>query len=134
REVRPGVWIEESAVVDRGARVVGPAYVGPHVRVSASSVITRSSNLEHGSQVDYGTIVEDASVLAGTYLGVGLDVTHAVVRGSSLADLRRNHQIEISDAKLLATASPDRGSLRSLRHLLASGSRRTISRNARWSA
>ncbi len=104
REIRPGVWVEETAQVHRRARVVAPAYIGSHARVRAASLITRFSNLERGCQVDCGTVVEDASILPGTYLGPGLDVSHAVVCGSHLVDLRRNVALEINDGKLIAGA------------------------------
>ena len=104
REIRPGVWVEETAQVHRRARVVAPAYIGSHARVRAASLITRFSNLERACQVDCGTVVEDASILPGTYLGPGLDVSHAVVYGSHLVDLRRNLALEIHDSKLIAGA------------------------------
>jgi NDP-sugar pyrophosphorylase family protein len=101
-ETKPGVWVDDEARVHRRARIVAPAYVGKKARVEADTLITRFSNLEYGCHADYGTVVEDASILANTYLGPCLDVSHAVVEGTTFVDLRRNVVVEIDDASLLA--------------------------------
>jgi hypothetical protein len=72
------------------------------VKVQANALITRCSNLERGCEVGYGTVVEDASILRDTCLGTGLDVTHAVVWGRNLLNLRHNVALEINDPKLLS--------------------------------
>jgi hypothetical protein len=72
------------------------------VKVQSDALITRCSNLERGCEVGYGTVVEDASILAGTYLGAGLDVTHAVVSGSTLMNLRHDVALQINDPQLLS--------------------------------
>jgi len=101
REVKLRVWVDEGARVHRRARIVAPAYVGRGTRVGADTLITRSSNVEHHCDVSYGTVVEDACILPHTYLGTGLDVSHAVVCGSQLVNLRLNVCVDIGDASLL---------------------------------
>ena len=136
REVRPGVWIEESAQVHRDARIVPPAYIGHKSRLRAACLVTRHSNLERGAQVDYGTAIEDSTVLAHTYLGPGLDVAHAVVCGSHLVDLRRDLELEICDSKLIAGTSFSDNAVRSraVSYLLALGGRWTTFRTPRGGA
>ena len=101
REVKPGVWIDDGARVHRSARIVAPAYIGRGTRVRAAALVTRFSNLERRCLVDYGTAIEDSSVLPYTHVGRGLDVAHAVVEGSRLVNLSRNVAVTIRDANLI---------------------------------
>jgi NDP-sugar pyrophosphorylase family protein len=97
-EIRPGVWMDEGAQVDRGARIVAPAYIGRGARIAEQCLITRCSNIESNCQVDYGTVVEDSSILSNTYVGVGLDISHSIVDGNSLLNLDCGVAMEISDS------------------------------------
>lgn len=106
REIKPGVWFDDGVQVHRGARIVAPAYVGRGSKIRAGAVITRFSNLERGCEVGCGTVIEDASVLANTYLGKCLDVSHAVIDGNRFLDLRRKTAVEIDDARLFGRTVP----------------------------
>lgn len=96
-EVKPGVWICEGAQIARSARIVAPAFIGRNVRISDECLITRASNIECNSAVDYGTVVEDTSILSNTYVGIGLDLSHSIVNGHSLLNLQHNVSLEITD-------------------------------------
>jgi len=100
-EIRAGVWVDDGAQVHQQARIVPPAYVGKNSKVGPASLVTRSSSIERDCNVDYGTVIEDSSVLAGTYIGTGLDVTHSVVCGSTLVHLQQNLVMEINDEILI---------------------------------
>jgi NDP-sugar pyrophosphorylase family protein len=118
-EVKPGIWMAEAAQVDRGARIVAPAFIGQAVRVADQCLITRCSNLECNSQIDYGTVVEDSSVLSNTYVGIGLDLSHSIVDGSHLANLRQNVTLEMSDPAILRRTDEGRGRTAGRRRVLA---------------
>jgi hypothetical protein len=110
-EKKPGVWVDDAAQVHRRARVVAPAYIGRRAYLQAGTLVTRFSNLEHDCRVAHGTVIEDASVLAHTRLGTGLDVSHAVVKENTLVHLRHNVAVEINDptvAGSTATRDPRR--------------------------
>ncbi len=106
REVRPGVWVADGAQIHRGARVLAPAFIGARSKVRAAAVVTRCASLEHHTEVDCGTVVEDATLLPFTRIGAGLDVAHAVVGFHRLAHLRKKVEVEISDPKLVGMTSP----------------------------
>jgi hypothetical protein len=106
REVRPGIWIDDSARVHKSARLVAPLYVGGSAKVGPSAVITRFSNLERRSQVGAGTVVDSASILPYTVLGCGLDVSRAVVDGNRFVDLNRNIALQIDDPSLIRDTTP----------------------------
>lgn len=101
KEIRPGVWVEADAKIHRRARIIAPAYIGRGAQVREDTVITRCSNLESSCYVDYGTVIEDSSVLANSYVGIWLDVSHAVVKGNRLANVGRNVVLEISDRSVM---------------------------------
>lgn len=96
-EVRPGVWMGEGAEVERGARIVAPAFLGRDVKISEQCLITRSSNIESNCHIDYGTAVEGSSILTGSYVGIGLDLCHSIADGACLLNLSREVMLEIAD-------------------------------------
>ncbi|HTT20528.1 MAG TPA: hypothetical protein VMG82_16380 [Candidatus Sulfotelmatobacter sp.] len=100
-EIRPGVWICDGVQIDRSARIVAPAFIGRNVQISDECLITRGSNIESNSRIDFGTAIENSSILPNTYVGIGLDLSHSVVDGRSLFNLRHNVNLEISDPVVL---------------------------------
>jgi hypothetical protein len=106
REMRPGVWFDDGAQVHKRARIVGPAYIGRGSQIREDTLVTRCSNVESFSCIDYGTVIEDSSVLTNSYVGIWLDVSHAVVRGNKLLNLGRDIVVEFSDSSVLRDYSP----------------------------
>jgi hypothetical protein len=96
-EIRPGVWLGESAQVHRDARLVAPAFIGRGAAIAEQCLITRCSSVESNCQIDYGTVVEDSSILSNTYVGIGLDLSHSIVDRSKLLNLERGVTLEIAD-------------------------------------
>jgi hypothetical protein len=119
-EVRPGVWMSPRAILEKGARVLAPAYIGAYARIRTSAVITRCSVVEHHAQVDCGSVVENSSILPYSYLGAGLDLAHSVAGMRQVANLRRDVTVEVSDPKLvdLISATSGRNFLQSAADLL----------------
>ncbi len=105
REVKPGIWIEEGAEVDRRARIVSPAYIGGDSRVQEDALITRCSSIERNCRVDYGTVIEDSSILANTSVGIWLDVRHAIACGDKLFSLAHDVAVEVSDPSVLQSTA-----------------------------
>lgn len=100
-EVRPGVWMAEGAQIESEARIVAPAFIGENVTVSRQCLITRGSNIERDSLVDYGTVIEDTSVLPNTYVGIGLDVSHSIVDGDTLLNLQHGVMVKVEDTMVM---------------------------------
>jgi carbonic anhydrase/acetyltransferase-like protein (isoleucine patch superfamily) len=103
KQIKPGVWVGEDARVHRTARLLAPCFVGANAKVRASALLTRGSTVEHHSQIDCGTVVENASILQTTVIGAGLDVTHSVAGFQRIWNLRRAVEVEIYDRRLVAT-------------------------------
>lgn len=100
-EVRPGMWMAEGTQIARKARVVAPAFIGRGVKLSDDCLITRCSSVEANSCIDFGTAIEDSSVLSDTYVGIGLDLSHSVVDGSEIVNLNHEVRLRISDPVVL---------------------------------
>lgn len=111
RQIRPGIWAGTGVRVERGARLVAPAFLGPGARIRAAAVVTRASSIGHHAEIDCGTIVEASSVLPLSYVGAALELVNSVVGLKRLANLERGVEVEIEDPKLL-NARPSSASLR----------------------
>lgn len=107
-EIKPGIWVDQGAHIHRQARVLRPAYIGRKTRIAAASLITRGSSVERDCTVSCGTVIEDSSILAGTYIGTGLDVAHSIVFEKNLLNLQRELELEIYDEMLIAENSASR--------------------------
>jgi len=101
QETRPGVWLDDNARLHQRARAEGPAYIGRGTKVEATALITAFSSVERCCHISSGTVVANASILAHTYLGAWLDVSHAVVCGNKVAHLRHNVTVDIQDRRLI---------------------------------
>jgi hypothetical protein len=118
KEIQPGIWIAEGARIPRSVRVLGPCYVGAHTRIRPGALICPGTALERQCEVDCGTVVENSTILPGTYLGPGLHVSNSLISGSRLIHLNRNLDVELGDTGLLGwTQNPT-----SVRVLAALGS------------
>lgn len=100
-ETRPGVWVDEGAQVHRTTRIVAPAFLGRKSKIEEQCLITRCSNVESNCQIDYGTVVDDSSILSNSYVGIGLDVSHSIVNGNQLLNLERGVALEIQDPGMI---------------------------------
>jgi len=109
-QIRPGIWTASPAQIEKGARVLAPAFIGAFARVRSGAVITRCSSIEHHAHIDCGTVVENSTVLPYGSLGAALELAHSVAGYSHIWNLRRNCAARIFDSKLL-------------RHVEASGNR-----------
>lgn len=118
KERKPGVWVAPSARLERGIRIVAPAYIGERARVRAGALITRGSNVEHHAVVDCGTVLEDATVLPYTYLGAGLEVAHSVAGFRSIISMKRGVAVELVDPTLIDDV-PESVSVRAMKKTAA---------------
>jgi hypothetical protein len=100
-EIRPGIWLGQGAEVERTARLVAPVYIGRASKIADQCLITRGSNVESNVKVDYGTVIEDSTVLSNTYVGIGLDLSHSIVDGDNLLHLQHGVSLKISDPVVL---------------------------------
>lgn len=104
-ESKPGVWAAPGAMIEKGARVLAPAFIGSMARIRSGAVITRCSSVERHAEVDCGTVIENSTVLPFSYVGAGLDLAHSVAGMGRIVNLHRDVTVTIVDPKLLASMS-----------------------------
>ena len=105
KEIKPGVWTASGAMIEKGARVLAPAFVGSLARIRSGAVITRCSSVERHAEVDCGTVVENSTVLPFSYVGAGLDLAHSIAGMGRIINLHRDVTVTIVDPKLVASMS-----------------------------
>lgn len=105
RQVRPGIWIAGGARIHRQARIVAPAFIGSCCKVRAAAVVTRGSSLEHHSEVDCATVIDNSSVMPYTRVGAGLDAEYSVVGFQQVHSIQHHVTVEIEDPRLIGATT-----------------------------
>ncbi len=102
----PGVWIDQTAYVHPNARVIGPAYVGPGVKILADAVVigpavigenceisaeavVHESILWADAKIGRGALVEQAVVAAKAFVSPGVEVRGSIVLDTALSSAER---------------------------------------------
>ena len=70
-----------------------------------AAVVTRGSSLEHHSEVDCATVIDNSSVMPYTRVGAGLDVEHSVVGFQQVHSIQRKVTVEIEDPHLIGATT-----------------------------
>jgi NDP-sugar pyrophosphorylase family protein len=117
-QIKPGVWVGEGARIQRGARLLAPCFIGANAKIRAHAVIARCSTVERDACVDFGTVVENSSILPYANVGAGLDMMHSVIGFRRVAHLVRHTEVEIADPKLVNAVS-SAPHLRALGHAIS---------------
>ncbi len=128
RELRPGVWIGAGARIHRHARIVAPAFIGSFCKVRGDVLVTRGSSIEHHSEVDCATVIDNSSVMPYTRVGAGLDVEYSVVGFRQVHSIKRKVTVEIEDPLLVGATTTQF----SARTLPAAGWLISLLPNALW--
>ncbi|MFZ4624806.1 MAG: hypothetical protein ACOYNF_11285, partial [Rhodoferax sp.] len=119
----PATWIRcpwgahsPDAVVQAGARVEGPALIGPGCFVGNGAHIGPYTVLTRDVLVSAGSSLTHSLVLADTYVGAGLELDTCIAQGSAVQNLRLDVRTVLPESDgLLLDMQPQR---RSASHLL----------------
>jgi hypothetical protein len=101
QEQSPGVWISSKAHVSQQARIVGPAWIGPHASVRSGAQVGPGAMIESGAFIDSDATVVKSWVGPDTYLGKDLTLRDSLAWGQGLLSLRRDSFMEVRDAFLM---------------------------------
>jgi hypothetical protein len=102
------VVIGRSSQIHPEAKIIGPVFIGAHVKVGAGAVVGPNVAIESGAFIDKGAHLRNSIVMSDTYVGEELDMHGIIVRGRLLANIPLNVVTEIPDPNLLAELTPDR--------------------------
>ncbi|MEW6447202.1 MAG: mannose-1-phosphate guanyltransferase [Bacillota bacterium] len=81
REVAPGVWVEDGAVIDPTARLEGPLVVGADTLVGPGALIGSFTVIGSGCTVQAGASIKRSVVWSNSFIGKG-----AAIRGAILGN------------------------------------------------
>lgn len=84
REREPGVWRSSGVRVHPSATLLPPVFLGADVFVGAHARLGPNATVGMGCILDDGVIIRDSVVWAGSYVGPGLTLDKAFLRGSEL--------------------------------------------------
>ena len=100
REDRPGVWIDESAQVNRHARITGPCHIGANTIIERGVQIDGPCIIGENAHLMSGTLVRNSLIMAGTVLKPGTWADEMIVHSDwavnhRLADGRKRNQLPL---------------------------------------
>ena len=88
--------------VHPSATVLAPAIIGRHAKIAAGAVIGPGAVIGDGAFIDENVHVQAAAVLPNTYVGEGLNLERAIVRGNRLVNVSLGTALAVPDPHLLA--------------------------------
>ena len=78
-EVAPQVWLGEGAIVEQGASVVAPCFIGAHARVETDCVVGPGTVLGSNVVLRRGARVVGSVLDASVYVDTGSEITSALI-------------------------------------------------------
>lgn len=104
RELRPGVWVDDSARVDRRAQITGPCHIGPGAVIDKDAQIDGPAIIGANAHVMGRTVIRDSMVMAGTTIRPGIWADGMIVHqdwaiNHRLADGRKQARIPLEAAE-----------------------------------
>jgi NDP-sugar pyrophosphorylase family protein len=103
READPGVRICRNVSLHPTARIHPPIYIGENCRIGSRCELGPDVVIGNGCVLDDGAIVQNSVVLAGTYVGEGLELDGVVVEHNRLANAELGVELAMADEFLLGS-------------------------------
>ena len=101
REQEPGIWVSRNVAIHATARINGPVYIGPNCRIGRDVTLGPNLVLSGDCIVHSQTTIRHSVVTSGNYIGMGLELDHAIVDHKRLVNVRLDTGIEIDEGFLL---------------------------------
>jgi len=117
----PGGWVGPQARIHPKAKLTPPFWIGARAQIGASCEIGPDALIGAGSILDCDVQVNEAVVLADTYLGQNTRLHQAVAQGGVLIDIKRACRVDIRESFILAPVSTHRQSASLFEKLAALG-------------
>jgi len=106
-ERSPGVWIARGAHVDSSARVEPPAYIGVDALVLSQAQIGPHAVVLDRAVIERGASVIEGCVAAGTLVGEGARVRHALATPRALVTFDDGARTSVMDSLVLSSRGTD---------------------------
>ena len=82
KQLRPGLWVHETAMVSPKAEIEGPCYVGANSQVAASVRIQGTTVVGADCIIDDQAFIRSSIILNNTHVGQGVNIVDAIASGS----------------------------------------------------
>ena len=99
--------------IDPAARLIGPVFIGDHVRVGAGAVVGPHAFVGAGAVIGRDTVLRHAVVTRRTCVGERLDIENAIASGNGLVHAGHAAEVRINDPYILSPMSRSPIDLRS---------------------
>ena len=100
-ERQPGVWVSRNVVIHPTVELKAPVYIGPNSRLNRGVKMGPDVVIGGACIIDSDTTIESSLVMAGSYVGEGLELNHTIVDRSLLVNARLSAAVNISESFLL---------------------------------
>lgn len=100
-ERQPGIWVSRNVFIHPTVELTAPLYIGPNSRLNRGVKIGPNAVISGSCIVDTDTTVQDSLVIAGSYIGEGLELNQAVVDRNLLVNVRLGTSVDILEGFLL---------------------------------
>lgn len=108
RQVQEGIWISRNVSLHPSAVLTAPVFIGENCRVGEAVQLGPMATLGHDSVLDRQSVVRNAVVLPGSYVGEALDLETSIVDGGRLINVTLGAELAIDEAFLLGSVSGGR--------------------------
>ncbi len=110
-QVEPGIWISRGAVIEPGAIILPPIFLGINSHIRSGATIGPRAIVERYSMVDNHSRVENSLVRQNSYIGEDLEIIDCIIDRNSLINLKHGTAILIQERHILSdTDMPPVGS------------------------
>jgi NDP-sugar pyrophosphorylase family protein len=100
-ERHPGIWISRNVVIHPSVELIAPLYIGPNSRINRGVKLGPNAVISGECIVDTNTTIEHSLVIAGSYIGEGLELNKAVVDRNLLINVQLDTSVDILESFLL---------------------------------
>lgn len=105
RQIAPGVWVSKRAQISSTAQLIGPCWIGEHVKINAHAKIGPNAFIENRVVVESAVEISDSIVGPDTFVGALTRVQHSIAWGSTLIDWSTGSCAHVPDAFLMCPLS-----------------------------
>ncbi len=104
-EDAPQILLGKGAVLHPSVRIEGRCHIGPLARIEARASIGPDAVIGEGAVIDRGATVADSVVLPDTYVGIELELKHAIAAPGQLSSVAHGVLLTRLEPTLLAAVN-----------------------------
>jgi NDP-sugar pyrophosphorylase family protein len=96
-----GIWIDDHVTISPQVKLIAPVLIGHHSRIDGSGTIGPNAVISPFCLINDTDLIEASVLLPGTATGPHTELSHLVVHGSRIVDVRRGVCVTSPDAFIL---------------------------------